>query len=106
MYLMSIALMLSFSFVSVSASPAIGKNKYADETPLTQEQKELRLQQITKRVEEIKAIDKSQLNRQERKELRKELRELKEQAKPITGGGVYLSVGAILLIILALIILL
>lgn len=105
-YLLAITLMLSFSFLSATASIASERDKNLKETPLTNEQKELRLQQITKRVEEIRDMDKSQLTRQERKELRKELKELKEQARPITGGGVYLSVGAILLIVLALILLL
>ena len=56
-------------------------------------------------VEEIKKMDKSDLSRAEKKELRKELRELKSQARAM-GGGVYLSVGAIIIIILLLILIL
>jgi peptidoglycan hydrolase CwlO-like protein len=70
------------------------------------EQQQAQLQQVQRRVEEIKAMDKSDLTREERKELRKELRGMKSQAQAITGGGVYLSVGAIIIIILLLILIL
>lgn len=59
---------------------------------------------LLNRLEEIKDIDKSQLSSSERKELRKEVREIKSQLREI-GGGVYLSAGAIIIIILLLIIL-
>lgn len=67
------------------------------------------------RVETIKAMDISTLTSSERKELRKELRTIKSDLKKhgknnlnsINGnGGLYLSVGGIILIILLLILLL
>lgn len=73
-------------------------------TELTAEQK-AELNRITSRVEEIRAMDKSNLSRAEKKELRKELKEMKKKANAI-GGGVYLSVGAIIIIILLLILIL
>jgi len=73
-------------------------------TELTAEQK-VELNRITSRVEEIRAMDKSNLSRAEKKELRKELKEMKKKANAI-GGGVYLSVGAIIIIILLLILIL
>ncbi|MES2575843.1 MAG: hypothetical protein V4572_12940 [Bacteroidota bacterium] len=54
------------------------------------------------RLEEIKAMDKSSLSRSEKKELRKEVRAIKSELKA-TGNGVYISVGAIIIIILLLI---
>ncbi len=57
------------------------------------------------RLEEIKKMDKSELSRAEKKELRKEVKTLKGEIKS-SGGGVYLSVGAIIIIILLLILLL
>ncbi|MBK7408384.1 MAG: hypothetical protein IPL49_16840 [Saprospirales bacterium] len=57
------------------------------------------------RLDEIKTMDKSALTSAERKELRKETRAINSELKQI-GGGVYVSVGAALLIILLLIILL
>lgn len=57
------------------------------------------------RLDEIKVMDKSKLTSSEKKELRKEVRETKKYLKE-HGQGVYLSVGAIILIVILLIILL
>lgn len=58
----------------------------------------------TARLNEINAMDKSTLTSSEKKELRKEVRAIKKDIKD--SGGVYLSVGALLLVIILLIILL
>lgn len=97
-YSFALIFMLGISANTVSAST----NK--DKVEMTAEQK-VQLERITNRVEEIKAMDKSNLSRAERKELRKELKEMKQQARAM-GGGVYLSVGAIIIIILLLILIL
>ncbi len=60
---------------------------------------------LLNRLEEIKKMDKSNLNSSEKKELRKEVKTIKKTLKS-TGNGVYLSVGAIIIIILLLILLL
>jgi predicted PurR-regulated permease PerM len=65
----------------------------------------VRVQQLTQRLEEIRNIDKSELTRMEKKNLRKEVREMKKEMKALS-GGVYLSVGAIIIVILLLILLL
>lgn len=57
------------------------------------------------RLEEIEAMDKSDLNSAEKKELRKEVRDIKKELKEL-GGGVYISVGAAILIVLLLILIL
>ena len=63
------------------------------------------LQVLLDRLEEIKEMDKTALSRVEKKDLRVELRDTKEEIKR-NSGGVYLSVGALLLVIILLIILL
>lgn len=70
------------------------------------EQQQLRVQQIEARVTEIKNMDKSNMSREERKQLRQELVSMKKEARAVSGGGVYLSVGAIIIIILILILVL
>jgi len=55
-------------------------------------------------LDEIKAMDVSALNSSEKQVLRKEVRSIKSQLSEMS-GGVYLSVGAILIILLVLIIL-
>jgi hypothetical protein len=56
------------------------------------------------RLNEIKAMDKSNLTSSDKKELRKEVKTLKTNLKA-SGNGLYLSVGAIIIILLLLIIL-
>ena len=58
---------------------------------------------LSRRLDEINAMDKEGLSRPERKELRKEVKTIK---RTMDGGGVYISVGALILIIVLLIILL
>lgn len=60
---------------------------------------------LLSRLDEIKVMDKSELNSSEKKVLRKEVKTIKSTLKA-TGNGVYLSVGAIIIIILLLILLL
>ena len=57
------------------------------------------------RLNEIKNMDKSNLSSSEKKALRKELRTMKHQARN-SGGGVYLTIGALLIVIVLLILLL
>jgi hypothetical protein len=66
---------------------------------------EARVIQLKQRLAEVKAIDRSTLTSDEKKALRQEKRELKKEMKVIS-GGVYVSVGALILIIILLIILL
>jgi len=56
------------------------------------------------RLEEIKAMDKSTLNSSDKKALRKEVRAINTELRS-TGNGIYLSVGAIIIILLLIIIL-
>jgi septal ring factor EnvC (AmiA/AmiB activator) len=69
----------------------------------TTEQKE-QVQRMQNRLEEIKTIDKSTLSKAEKKALRGEVKQIKKEMKAIS-GGIYLSVGAILLIALLIILL-
>ena len=68
--------------------------------PLTQEEAE----RLTKRLEEIKAMDLKSLPRAERRALRKEVKEIDQKVQDT--GYVYISVGALIIIILLLILLL
>jgi hypothetical protein len=69
------------------------------------ENREVHASQLKNRLEEIKAMDKTHLTHAEKKALRREVREIKKELA-VMSGGVYLSVGAILLIALLLILLL
>jgi len=96
------SLVLVFTLAISANTVSAAENK--DKKEMTAEQ-QVQLQRITNRVEEIKAMDKSNLSKAEKKELKSELKEMKKQARAM-GGGVYLSVGAIIIIILLLILIL
>ncbi|WP_276361101.1 hypothetical protein [Daejeonella sp. H1SJ63] len=86
------------------AAPVVKANDNKSKPEITASQI-ARAEVIHKRVEEIRDLDKSQLSREERKQLRNELQELKREVKSM-GGGIYLSVGAIIIILLVLILIL
>ena len=60
---------------------------------------------LISRLDEIKAMDKSSLTSPEKRALRKEVREIKSELKR-NSGGIYISVGALLIVIILLILLL
>lgn len=60
---------------------------------------------LISRLNEIKDMDKSDLSRVEKRELRKEVKAIKADLKS-SGNGIYLSVGAIIIVILLLILIL
>lgn len=97
------ALILVFT-LGISTNTAWAAEEKKPKTEMTTEQR-VQFERIVNRVEEIRKMDKSNLSKEERKALRKELKEMKQQAR-VLQKGVYLSVGAIIIIILLLIIIL
>ena len=65
---------------------------------------EAEMARLNKRVEEIRAMDKTEMTNKEKSELRKELKGIKENVKK-NSGGVYIGVGTLILIILLVILL-
>lgn len=61
-----------------------------------------RANELLYRLDEIKAMDKSKLTAPEKKQLRKEVRSTKKELNEL-GGGLYISVGAIIVILLLLV---
>jgi hypothetical protein len=64
-----------------------------------------RAEQILKRLEEIKAMDIKSMPTSQKRQLRKEVKAAKKELNDV-GGGVYISVGALIIIILLLILIL
>lgn len=97
---------------AMSASMAFAGNKDINSegkkpaVPAKTENKlsEAEINRLTKRIEEIRDMDKSDLNAGERAELRKELKETKKIVKK-SGGVIYIG-GATLILLIILIILL
>ena len=100
LYLMMMVLLLG---VFPSTTIAAEKNS----TTVAPNAKEMpaEIKGMVNRLEEIKAMDKSSLNSSEKKALRKEVRVIKVDLQS-SGNSVYLSVGAILVIVLLMVLIL
>ncbi len=85
------------------AAPTVQASTTPEKAPI--ESNEAKIERMQKRLEEIKAIDKSTLTKEQKKALRGEVKQIKKDMKYIS-GGVYLSIGALILIALLLILLL
>ena len=96
-----VAAFILMSLFTLNVQPSFARAK----KELTSEQ-QAKLDSIENRVNEIQHMDKSNLSKSEKRELKTELKTMKKQANAIAGGGVYLSITAIVIIILVLIILL
>jgi hypothetical protein len=77
---------------------------YAAPASTPTETNEEHASRLQNRLEEIHAMDMKKLSKEEKKALRGEVKAIKKELKVIS-GGVYLSVGAILLIVLLIILL-
>ncbi|MFC3198508.1 hypothetical protein ACFOET_12860 [Parapedobacter deserti] len=97
--------MMAFTFGETVSAKALADDP-GKKTEMTDAEIEARLAEMRARVAEIKAMDKSSLSKVERKALKKELREMNKQARKWGSGGIYLSVGAVIVIILVLILIL
>ncbi|MFZ4465075.1 MAG: hypothetical protein ACOYN5_14605 [Bacteroidales bacterium] len=105
-----IALMMVFTLGASAAFANNSSPKSKPETPAITNKTENKLtdeemSRLTKRIEVIRDMDKSTLTLVEKRELRKELKGIKEKVRE-SGGYVYIGAGTLVLIIILLIILL
>jgi hypothetical protein len=98
--LVSFAILMAIS-LSASSSVIVPDSSLANSAAKTEES---RAEQLLQRLETIKDMNKSGLKRIEKKNLRKEVKDIKKEMKD--KKGVFLSVGAIVIIILLLILIL
>lgn len=105
-------IMIYLVMLSLGVSTAFGaetdkKNRKSEALPVKTENKLTtdELNRLTRRVEEIRDIDKSELTAKEKKELKKELKAIKANVKA-DGGYVYIGAGTLLVVILLVILLL
>ena len=91
-------------FTAVAPMGMAKENKNVKETPELSPEEEARVEQLDARFLEIKAMDFKSMDKAERKEIKKELRDINKEAKDL-GGGVYISAGAIIIILLLLLLL-
>lgn len=101
MYFFAITLVMS-SVLSTRLNAEVTTNVVP--VPVSQPIESKEASVLLARLNEINSMDKSNLSSAEKKQLRKETRAIKHSLKAIS-GGVYLSVGAIIVIVLLLILL-
>lgn len=101
LHIMTALFLLSFTPTQLSA---VSKTA-ATSIPISNPGQSAQVEALLTRLDEIKTIDKSELTGSEKKALRKEVRGIKHELKE-QGQGVYLSVGALLIVVLLLILLL
>lgn len=96
--------MIFLMSVSIIPAPIYAAEK--NPTTISNPPKEVpaEVQVMLDRLKEIKAMDKSNMTRTEKKVLRKEVRSINAGLRS-SGNGIYLSLGAILIIILLIILL-
>jgi hypothetical protein len=98
------AMILMVSLSSIS-SPLFATEKNPMVVTSITKEGQAEITKLMTRLETIKAMDKSTLDRSEKRVLRKEVRAIKSELKD-KRHGVYVSVGAFIIIILLLVILL
>lgn len=98
--ILSIVSIVMFMAIALPASSAVivPNSSPTNSSPKTDDS---RAQQLTHRLEEIKGMNKSDLSKDDKKGLRKEVKGIRKEMKTMS-GGVYLSVGAIIIVILVL----
>ncbi len=104
-YLMAVILALTILPVQTFASPKEDPSSLVTTKPVestTTESAEAKA--LLFRLDEIKNMDMTKLKASEKKDLRKEVRSIKRELKDIS-GGVYISAGALIVILILLILL-
>ncbi len=96
--LLLLAAPVQLSAAGLAANPVTADSTAAAEAAL--------VNTLTLRLDEIALIDRTSLRTAERRELRKEVRSINKQLRAINNGGIFISAGTLLLVIILLIILL
>lgn len=91
-YLIAVCLLMGFVPNNLKAMP---------DSLRTEVFKSVLESKMINRLNEIKSIDRSSMNRSEKKALRKEIREIDKELREIN-GGVYISAGALIVILILL----
>ncbi|MBK6731312.1 MAG: hypothetical protein IPG60_10245 [Bacteroidetes bacterium] len=101
----AIILICIISFTATSQVFAGNRDDITNTIPDKNTESQNQATALIQRLDEIKSMDKSNLNPAEKKELRTEVRSIKENLADIS-GGVYFSLGALVIIALVLILVL
>lgn len=107
MKMKKLTLCLMTAFLSLTFIPTqlkAGSETKQTTTAATKASESAKANILLARLDKINEMDKSKLSTQEKLQLRKEVRSIKSQLKDLS-SGIYLSVGAIIIILLLIILL-
>ena len=98
--LLTLAMVMSLGSYAAPKSDVVIPVSTPSETPANAE-----MQRLSNRLEEIKSMDLENMPRSERRKYAKEVKQIQKKMNAV-GGGVYISAGALILILILLIVLL
>lgn len=91
--------------MSLGGYAAPASNEVIPATKPAESANEAEMQRLANRLEEIKAMDLRNMPRSEKRKYAKEVKQIQKKMNAV-GGGVYISAGALLVIVILLIVLL
>lgn len=99
-------LALASAMFLAGSTQVMANDRPAKEEKVFTESELERFKEVEARILEIKEMNFSEMSREEKKDIRAELKELNKEAKQRNGSGLYISTGALIVILILLIILL
>ena len=96
---------LHFSAIANSINP-LHEIERKTPSPARDAKTEARIEVLQNRLKEINDMDLKRLEKAEKSEVKKELREIRRELKAYNASGIYISIGGLLIIVLLLILLL
>lgn len=96
---------LHFGAIANSINP-LGEIEREKPVPVRDAKTEARIEVLQNRLKEINEMDLKHLEKAEKSEVKKELREIRRELKAYNASGIYISIGGLLIIVLLLILLL
>jgi len=101
----SVIVLLLATIMSVGSFAAPASNEVTPATAPSAAANEAEMQRLTNRLEEIKAMDLKNMPRSEKRKYAKEVKQIQKKMNAV-GGGVYISAGALIVVLVLLLILL
>jgi ABC-type Fe3+-citrate transport system substrate-binding protein len=91
--------------ITVASAADINKLSKEEVKTMTDEERSERVIVLEERLMELSELDVKNMERQERREIKKEVKYIQKELKAHGNGGIYISSGAVILVLLLIIVL-
>lgn len=99
-------LILSFSVPAIAMADSVEPLDRQFIKSMNEEQRKTRMLLLEQRLDEIKELPRKEMNRDQRKALKKEVKDIKKEMRQLAqGAGIYISGSALVIILLLLLLL-